>query len=666
MSPLGRGIGFAGVLLAAYGVSNCGQAPPNRAEEPGEPLAGQEAGAERPALPPTARPETLSELRRAHAEERSPSDGGGRAWLEFAPGEEPRVRIRERRRWTIVYEAGPFGIAAGGFVRLTVSPFWGWSPPQAERDDDFGFTTAETEAEGVELEASTVPDFWVDFLIGGRPLRPGERIHIVYGAGEALSVADQFAESDSRLWLSVDGDGDGIGGVLVDSPAVRVDPGPAGRVEAFLPSTAEPGERVRLHVSVLDLFGNGPIPIEGKLELASIPEGLEVPGEVELAASDGGRKELEIAAPAPGVFRLRVRFASERESFVTLSNPLLVENGVARILWGDVHGHSNLSDGSATPEEYLAYARDVAALDVVALTDHDHWGMLFLDEHPEIWRSIQEAIERSHAPDRFVTLLGYEWTNWIHGHRHVLYFGDEGPLLSSLSEEYERPDQLWDALRGKPVLTFAHHSAGGPIATNWDFAPDPELEPVTEVASVHGASEAMDAPIRIYSPLAGNFVRDVLDRGYRLGFIGSGDSHDGHPGLVQIASGASGGLAAILAQDLTREGVLGALQARRCYATNGPRIVLRVVLDGRRMGTLVPASEPGKKPALLVRVVGTAPLASIEVVRGGEIVARLDGEKAFELLTTVELDPLRSGEYVYVRVVQEDEGTAWSSPFFVE
>ena len=33
-----------------------------------------------------------------------------------------------------------------------------------------------------------------------------------------------------------------------------------------------------------------------------------------------------------------------------------------------------LSDGTGTPEDYFAYARDVAALDVIALTDHDHWG----------------------------------------------------------------------------------------------------------------------------------------------------------------------------------------------------------------------------------------------------------------------------------------------------
>ena len=98
-----------------------------------------------------------------------------------------------------------------------------------------------------------------------------------------------------------------------------------------------------------------------------------------------------------------------------------------RVLWGDLHGHSAFSDGTGLPEDYFVYARDVSALDVVALTDHDHWGILPLAEHPELWNEIRAQTRRFHAPGRFVTLLGFEWTSWIHGHRHVLYFGDDGP-----------------------------------------------------------------------------------------------------------------------------------------------------------------------------------------------------------------------------------------------
>ena len=42
-----------------------------------------------------------------------------------------------------------------------------------------------------------------------------------------------------------------------------------------------------------------------------------------------------------------------------------------RLFWGDVHGHSAISDGKGSPGDYFTYARDVARLDFVVLTDHD-------------------------------------------------------------------------------------------------------------------------------------------------------------------------------------------------------------------------------------------------------------------------------------------------------
>ena len=93
--------------------------------------------------------------------------------------------------------------------------------------------------------------------------------------------------------------------------------------------------------------------------------------------------------------------------------------------------------------------------------------------------------------------------------------------LGTGEPDFDTPAELWDSLRGEPALTIAHHSAGGPIAVDWSFAPDPVLVPITEIVSVHGSSESLDSPGAIYSPVPGNFVRDVLARGYRLGFVGS-------------------------------------------------------------------------------------------------------------------------------------------------
>jgi hypothetical protein len=302
----------------------------------------------------------------------------------------------------------------------------------------------------------------------------------------------------------------------------------------------------------------------------------------------------------------------------------------------------------------------------VALTDHDHWGTPFLDAAPERWQAIRELTERFHAPGRFVTILGFEWTNWIYGHRHVLYFDGTGDVLSSLDAKSETPQQLWAALRGRAALTIAHHSAGGPVPVDWSIPPDPVLEPTTEIASVHGSSEAPDSPVPIYDAVDGNWVRDQLVRGYRLGFLGSGDSHDGHPGLAQLMMPSSG-LAAIQSDEKTRDGVLEALRARRTYATSGPRIVLRASLAGHRMGEVVPLADLARgETELAVQAIAPGPIARVDVVQGPGVVQRIDAEGRREVLARWAVPPLRPGDFVYVRVVQQDGGAAWSSPWFVE
>jgi hypothetical protein len=292
--------------------------------------------------------------------------------------------------------------------------------------------------------------------------------------------------------------------------------------------------------------------------------------------------------------------------------------------------------------------------------------VLPLDAHPEMWDEIQHQTRRFHQPGRFVTLLGNEWTSWIQGHRHVLHFADQARLLSSLDADYSSPAQLWRALAGQPALTFAHHSAGGPVATNWAIPPDPVLEPITEIVSAHGSSEAPDSPEPIYDAVDGNFVRDALGRGYRFGFIGSGDSHDGHPGLVQLAA-PTGGLAAILSEERTREGVLAALRARRVYATSGPRILLRTALGAHPMGSSlqVPPGASASEP-LFVSVIAPQPLERIDLIRSGRVVDSIElaGERDVSLERRV--SDLRPGEYVYVRAVQRDGGAAWSSPIYID
>jgi hypothetical protein len=568
---------------------------------------------------------------------RHPSDGGGRAWLDPAPS--GPVVVGSRQRFEIVFEAGALGVVEGGVIFLQPSPFWGWDPPQVESSEAPGYTQVATDALGVELEVSSSGGLLL-VEIRGRALARGERLRFTYGAGPRGVRVDRYAESSARIWLAVDGDGDGVRALVTEVPTIDVSAAPPTQLVVTLPSTARPGDEIRLTVAALDALGNSGAPLTAPVTLRAPPQ-LTVAREIVL--SERGLAQVDAVVDEAGIYRVHV-IANGMQA---TSNPLVVREGIPRIVWGDLHGHSQLSDGTGTPDDYFGYARDVAALDVVSLTDHDHWGMQFLDQAPDAWGAILDAVERFEEPGRFVTLPGYEWTNWLHGHRHVLYFDDTAEILSALDPEYETPAQLWDALRGRDALTFAHHSAGGPVSTNWDYLPDARIEPVTEIVSVHGSSEAPDSPRPIYSAVAGNFVRDILDRGAQLGFVGSGDSHDGHPGLAHLG-GTSGGLAAIFTEHLTRDGVLEALRNRSVYATNGPRIWLRVWLEDE----------------LRFAVAGTAPIDRVDIIRSGGVIESLDAEGRAEWSQTLEIEPLDNGDYVYVRVVQIDGGAAWSSPFF--
>lgn len=705
------------LLLAACGEgepapSGSVQAVADAAESSGAPAADGR----------NPRHDLLETLRDDLAAERHPSDGGGRAWLE-APDEPATASVPGT--WTLHYEAGPAGVAPGGVVYLQISPFWGWSTPQTDAPSSPGYTEVSASVEGLEFDARTLDQQLLGVEIGEPGLAPGDRLELRYGAGPAGARADRFAERGERFWIAVDGDGDGVRGLLAEPPEIDVLPGPPARLVALLPSTVSPGDTARLTLAVLDARGSARTRFEGEMELERWPpktageagagdgdetdgapalEGL--PRRVRFRPADEGVRHVEIVPRGTGIARLRVTsgganiISSFGGRLEAVTNPMQVAAAPLRVLWGDLQNHSNVSDGTGRPEDLIRYARDVAALDVVSVTDHDHWGLRFLDQDPETWRRILEVTEELHEPGRFVTVPGFEWTNWIHGHRHVLFFdAADARLVSSVDPATDHPEELWEALDGLDAMTVAHHSAGGPIATDWSIAPPRSLEPVTEIVSVHGASEAPDAPRSIYRPVEGNFVRDALARGYRFGFLGSSDGHDGHPGLGHLAS-PSGGLAAILSSDATRAGVAEALRARRVYATNGPRILLRAVFAGYRMGEEVPVADgaalqaesaglvPGVGPStLLVQAVASSPLERIDVIRGAvagpaaengssevEISAAVSATVSetvwetqcggLECAFVAEVADLRPGDWLYVRAVQDDDGAAWSSPFY--
>jgi hypothetical protein len=88
------------------------------------------------------------------------------------------------------------------------------------------------------------------------------------------------------------------------------------------------------------------------------------------------------------------------------------------------------------------------------------------------------------------------------------------------------------------------------------------------------------------------------------------------------------GLTCVLAPELTRQAVFEALRERRCYGTTGPRIHLSFEMEGQPMGSVLSWRE---KARVRASVVGTAPLESLALHRGRELIHEVRPE-AFQSL----------------------------------
>ena len=353
------------------------------------------------------------------------------------------------------------------------------------------------------------------------------------------------------------------------------------------------------------------------------------------------------------------------------SNPVYVTSAppAFRIYWGDPHWQTFFSDGIRCPEELYAFARDEAFLDFGAISDH----MEGVTDRQ--WDYFQAVTNDYNTPGRFVTLIGQEWTHHLvehgaPGHRNIYVPGDRAPALRCTDPDCNTLEKLWRRLENLEAIAIPHHSANRRMGVDWDQGWNPACEKAVEIHSVWGSSEksredgnthAMH-PDQLGGEVKGRHVIDALKRGFRLGFVGGGDIHDGRPGDdLHDASyppkkfpSHPQGYTACRAPALTRRHIYDAIAGRRTYATTKSRILL-----------MVDAERSNGSPRLHLRAATEEGIESVViVVNGDEIEVDLPGSKSHTLERRVKLPDLRPDDFCYVRLSTPENHLAWSSPLW--
>ena len=345
------------------------------------------------------------------------------------------------------------------------------------------------------------------------------------------------------------------------------------------------------------------------------------------------------------------------------------------LYWGDLHTHSMYSCDCCTrsaldmtPGELMAFARDRAALDFFAVTDHhDPAGNEAVKIGVHGWEATLADVREHTRPGEFVVFPGIEF-------RAARERLDGGPcqmrgdtcIIFNWQPAYEEINDIalqdmravWQVLAGRDFISIPHFHAPGNLPEGVWWAPDDmRLEPVAEIFSDHGSYEREDV-LENGRAACKHFRPDrcgvwLLGRGYRYGFVANSDDHKGHVGV--------NGVTAVFARELTRDAILEAHRERRVYGTSNARIRLLFTGNGRLMGSVAP-NDPTKR--LAIDVVGESDLKRVDVFRDGEQFERFRPD-GIAFATEMQVREPGPSNW-YVRVTQLDNHVAWSSPVWFE
>ena len=336
-----------------------------------------------------------------------------------------------------------------------------------------------------------------------------------------------------------------------------------------------------------------------------------------------------------------------------------------RILRGDLHRHTELSPdgaGDGSLDDLYRYELDAAAMDYGFVSDHQMGN----DEEYNWWIT-QKSNDLYFMPGRFVPLYGYERSvRYPNGHRNLIWAMRGKPVLkigtAEAGGDANTGPALYPYLRETNGIATSHTSATEQ-GTDWRDN-DPQLEPMVEIyqgfesnyehAGAPRSWKAGEAKVHQGERPAG-YVWNAWAKGYKLGVQSSSDHVSTHASF-----------ACILAEDFTREGLLDAMRRRHTYAATDA-IVLDYRISTPDAGTFLMGDifSTSAQPRLLVKVLGTAPIRQIDVIRNNAYIHKTSPgakEAGFEYVDNA---ALKGESWYYVRVEQADGQLAWSSPIWV-
>ena len=405
--------------------------------------------------------------------------------------------------------------------------------------------------------------------------------------------------------------------------------------------------------------------------------------EVEATYADGKVTYTPAADMADGkvTVTVTVKRADEKETSKTWS--FTIGEATFQRYFGQLHSHTQYSDGAGSLESALAYIKalpESANVDFVAFTDHSNYfdksgaanpeGALYdmsqaTEYSQETWKAYKDAVAAFNTENAgsMVAIAGFEMT-WSGGPGHINTFNTPGIVSrnnttlnnktkdAGLQAYYKLLSQTEgvDSISqfNHPGTTFGNFIDFG----YWDAVVDTRMYMV-EVGNGEGQIGAGG-----YYPSYEQYIM-ALDKGWHVAPTNNQDNHKGRWGNANDARDV------ILTDDFSESGIYAALRARRMYATEDKNLELDYTVNGNMMGSIIDVPEKLNFEISFNDPDRTDSIAKVElVVNSGKVAYTWDS--AADLAkgsVSVELAPEYT--YYFVRVTEGDGDLAVTAPVWV-
>ena len=413
---------------------------------------------------------------------------------------------------------------------------------------------------------------------------------------------------------------------------------------------------------------------------------MTVGGKTVTATYEGGRVTYTPAADLPQG-RTEVTVTVRRADGKSASITWFFTVGATKYqhYFGQLHSHTQYSDGAGTLTDALRYVENLPAsanVQFVAFTDHSNYfdsssspnveaalydtSLVKDSDANHSWKTYKDTIAKFNEDNAgsMVAIGGFEMT-WSGGPGHINTFNTPGIVSRNNKTLNNKTDDagmkayyaLLSQAEGATSISQFNHP-GTTFGNFKDFNYwDPVIDSRMYMVEVGNGEGAIGAGG--YYPSYEQYIM-ALDKGWHLAPTNNQDNHKGKWGNANDARDV------ILTDDFSEQGIYEAIRALRMYATEDKNLELTYTVNGLMMGSSI-TEIPNK---LNVEVTVNDPdasdsIAKVEVVANSGKVA-YTWDNAAQLRSgklSATLDP--SYSYYFIRVTQKDGDLAVTSPVWV-